>query len=340
MAKNGSKKGLYAIGVVILVIVAAYVLAPDAFTGLTVGGPGGVQTSPPGGDIGAQTYEGPVTMNTNHRNSLDSAEQRIEGTNLVTNYFKLVNGVYKSIGSGSGNTINIDATTNQIFAGVQVPVGQTFYVAPSSTADSDLNPRIRGFDFFDVTGDGQKEWVFTVDMTNLRIQGGQTSPTIDLNIDSFNSAAPLHVNNPVDQVVTTSSGNRVFIEWDLANNPAISSAYPVYEIELKVNSTQTAKWDRGQSELVVPNLGTLSLGDMERQLSGADTIYTTTGGFTLKEANFVTIPQNTQNKTDWDLKFVTNFGATEAYDITLTIRYITPSLGSNEVSDVVVLSTT
>jgi len=113
----------------------------------------------------------------------------------------------------------------------------------------------------------------------------------------------------------------------------------LYEVELSINSTQSAKWDRGQSQLVIPNLGTLSLGDMERQISGIDTIYTSTGGFTLAEANFVTIPQNTQNKTDYDLKLVTNFGAAEVYNVELTLRFITPTLGSNEVTDAVVLAT-
>jgi len=339
MAKS-NKKGMYALGLIILAVVAVYVIAPDTFTGLSVG-TGGVQTQPPGaGDIGAQTYEGPVTINIVHRNALDSADARIEGVDIVTNYFKQVNGAFKAIGSGSGNTINIDQTTNQIWMASQVPIASNFYVAPSSTSDSNLNPRVRGFDFFDITGDGQKEWVFTIDMTGLSIRGGQTSPTVDLFVDSFTSAAPVFVNLPADDLaVSTSSGNRNFIEWDVANAPTISSAYPVYEIEIKINSTQSAKWDRGQSELVIPNMGTLSLGDMERQISGADTIYTTTGGFTLLEANFVTINQNTQNKTDWDLELVTNFGAAEAYQIDLTIRYITPSLGSNEVTDSVILAT-
>ncbi len=339
MAKS-SKKGLYALGLIILAVVAVYVIAPDTFTGLSVG-TGGVQTSPTPGDvIGAQTYEGPVTINLVHRNALDSAEPRTEGTDINTNFFKLVNGRHASIGSGTGNTVNIDATTNQIFMGVQVPAGSDLYVAPTSTSDSNLNPRIRGFDFFDITGDGVREWVFTVDMTGLSIRGGQTTPTVDLFIDSFTSAAPLFVDNPADDLaVSTSSGNRLFIEWDVANTPAISSAYPLYEVELSINSTQSAKWDRGQSELVIPNLGTLSLGDMERQISGIDTIYTSTGGFTLAEANFVTIPQNTQNKTDYDLKLVTNFGAAEAYSVELTLRFITPTLGSDEVTDAVVLAT-
>jgi len=338
MAKS-NKKGLYALGLIILAVVAVYVIAPDTFTGLSVG-TGGVQTSPTPGDVGAQTYEGPVTINIVHRNALDSADARVEGTDINTNYFKLVNGVYKAIGSGTGNTVNIDMTTNQIFMGSQVPTGSDIYVAPTSTSDSALNPRIRGFDFFDVTGDGQKEWVFTIDMTGLSIQGGQTTPTVDLFVDSFTSAVPVHVNIPADDLaVSTSSGNRVFIEWDVANSPAISSAYPIYEVEIKINSTQTAKWDRGQSELSMPN-AVLSLGDMDRQLSGPDTIYTTTGGFTLAEANFITIPQNTQNKTDYDLKLVTNFGAAELYQVTLTLRYITPSLGSDEVADAVLLGTT
>lgn len=339
---------MYALGLIILAVVAVYVIAPDTFIGLSVGGPGGVQTPPPvTGDVGVQTYEGPVTINLVHRNAIDSAEERVEGTDIQTNYFKKVGSVYKAIGSGSGNTVTIDRTTNQIWMASQVPDGSDLYVAPSSTSDNNLNPRIRGFDFFDITGDGEKEWVFTVDMTGLTIRGGQESPTVDLFVDSFTAAVPAFVVPPADQLsLSTASGNRVFVEWDIANAPAISSAYPVYEIELKINSTQTAKWDRGSSELVIPNLDPINLGDMERQISGTDTIYTCTSTencsasvFSLEEANYVTIPQNTQNKTDWDLELVTNFGASEAYEITLTIRYILPDLGSDEVTDTAVLAT-
>lgn len=339
MAKS-SRKGLYALGLIILAVVAVYVIAPDTFTGLSVG-PGGVQTTPSPGDIiGAQTYEGPVTINLVERNALDSAQVFIEGTDIVTNYYKMVNGRFAAIGSGSGNTVNIDQTTNQIWMSNQIPTGSLLYIAPTSTSDSNLNPRIRGFEFFDITGDGQREWVFTIDMTGLSIRGGQTTPTVDLFVDAFVAASPVFVDNPADQTgVTTSSGNRLFIEWDVANAPAISSAYPLYEIEIKINSTQSAKWDRGTSEINIPNFGVVSLGDMERQISGPDTIYTSTGGFTLAEANFVTISQNTQNKTDYNFQLVTNFGASESYEVDLTLRFITPPLGSNEVTDQVVLST-
>lgn len=339
MAKS-SRKGMYAVGLIILAVVAAYVISPGLFSGLSVGGPGGVQTQPPPTNVGAQTYEGPVVINLVHRNTLDSADDRTEGTNLVTNFYKLVNGVYKSIGAGTGNTINIDKATNQIFMGVQVPSGQDFYVSPTSTSDKDLNPRIVGFGFFDASGDSQKEWVFTVDMTKLQIQGGQEAPTVFLNIDSFTASDPTFVDPPADQTsLSTSSGNRVFVEWDVANAPTISSAYPVYEVEWSINGTQTAKWDRGSSDLSVPNFGTVNLGDFDQEKTGDTTIYTWTRGFSLEDANYVTIAQNTQNKTDWNLKLVTNFGAAEIYESCLTIRYIEADLGSNEAQDCVVLST-
>lgn len=338
MAKN-NRKGMYAIGLIIVAVAAFYVISPESFSGLSVGG-GGVQTQPPPTDIGAQTYEGPVVMNVIHRNTLDSAQPRIEGVNLVTNYYKLVGGVYKSIGSGSGNSIHIDTATNQIFMGIQVPNNQEFYVSPTSTSDSALNPRVVGFSFFDVSGDSEKEWVFTLDMTRLGIQGGQVAPTIDVYVDSFTAANPVFVDNPTDQTsISTSSGNRIFIEWDVANGPTISSAYPVYEVEISINGTQTAKWDRGSSTLMIPNFGQVNLGDFDQTRSGPDTLYTWTRGFSLESADYVTIAQNTQNKTDWDLKLVTNFGAAEVYDVILTIRFIEADLGSDEVSDTVRLST-
>ena len=87
---------MYAIGLIIVAVAAFYVISPESFSGLSVGG-GGVQTQPPPTDIGAQTYEGPVVMNVIHRNHLDSAQPRVAGTNQLTSFHKLVDGNQHSI---------------------------------------------------------------------------------------------------------------------------------------------------------------------------------------------------------------------------------------------------
>ncbi len=339
MATKKSNKAPIVGALIVLVIIGAYVASPESFQNAFNVGKGGVQTTvDKTSDIGVQQYEGSVTVNLQLRDALDSAETRTEGTNLTTTYYKLVNGVYKAIGSGSGNTIFVDKNTDRIFAGVSLVSGQSYYVAPASTADPALNPRIKAFDFFDASGDGTKEYVFTVDVTGLTILGGQTTPTIDLYIDSYDySVASLTA--PANQAsISTSAGTNIFIEWD-ATHALTETANAQYEYEVKFNDTNTALWDRGQSTVTIPNLGTISLADFVESSDGTSTIYKHTLGFGLESANYVTIPQNVQNKTDIDLKLVANFGASEEVLATLTVRSVTPAQGSTSVSDAVELST-
>ena len=338
MAKKGSKTPIV-IGIIALAIVGAYIASPESFQNAFNVGSSGVQVTPDRtGEIGEQNYEGSVTINIDHRDALDSAETRTEGTNITTTYYKLVNGVYKAIGSGSGGTVFVTANLDRIFVAESIPSGQNYYVAPASTADPNLNPRIKAFDFFDISGDGTKEYVFTVDVTGLKIVGGQTTPTIDLYVDSYDySVASL--TSPADQSsISTSSGTNVFIEWDLTH-VLIESANAQYEYEIKINSTDSAKWDRGQSTLTIPNIGVVALADFVESQDGTNTIYKYTLGFGLNTSNYVTIAQNVQNKTDVDLKLVANFGASENYTVLLTVRTITPSQGSASTNDSVGLTT-
>lgn len=338
MAQKSSHKGLMVGVVVVLLIAGIYFYAPDRFSGFNVGG-GGVQTPVDNtSTIGSQNYEGSVTVNLVHRDALDSAESRTEGTHLVTTFYKKVGTAYHAIGSGSGNTIQVDSTVDRFYVSVAPVSGQNFYVAPSSTADPVLNTRIKAFDFFDISGDGIKEYVFTTDATKLKIVGGQTSPTIDLYINSYDySVASLSA--PADQTsISTSSGTNVFAEWDITH-ALIESANAQYEYEIGINSTNTAKWDRGSSTLTIPNVGTVSLADFVESQDGTNTTYKYTLGFSLKDANYEVIPQNVQNKTDVDLKLVANFGSSEAYTVTLTVRSITPSQGTASDADTLTIST-
>ncbi len=340
MAKHGNKVPLVA-GILVLVIVGAYIASPDSFkNAFNVGG--GVPVSPDRTDsIGTQDYEGLVTINVVHSDALDSAESRTEQTNLATTYYKLVNCVYKSIGAGSasgGTTVFIDAGMDRIFTAVAHVSGQAYYVAPMSTADPAFNKRFVAFDFFDISGDGTKEYVFTTDVTGLTIVGGQTTPTIDLYIDSYDYSA-VTLTAPADQTgIATTAGTKIFVEWD-GSHATTETANAQYEYEIQINSTNTAKWDRGQSKLILPNVGIVSFADLVESSDGTNTFYKYTLGFGLDTANYVTIPQNVQNKADYDLTLVANFGSAETYLVQWTIRSITDAQGTASVSDTISLAT-
>jgi hypothetical protein len=340
MAKTKSNTPIILGVVIVLAIIGGYIASPESFQNAFNVGSGSQGIPAPvdrTGEIGTQQYEGSVTMNVVHRDALDSAEPRTEGDNLATTYYKLVGGIYKSIGSGTGNTIFVDPTLDRVFASVTVLQGEDFYVAPASTADPALNPRVKAFDFFDISGDGTKEYVFTIDVTGLKIQGGQTTPTIDLYVDSFDYS-DITLDDPADQLeISTSSGTNVFVEWDMSMDEGAETANAQYEYELRITGDDTSRWDRGASTLTIPNMGTISLADFTEGSVGDDTKYTRTLGFGMENANYVAVPQNVQNKADINLKLVTNFGDDENVNATLTIRSITADQGTDTASNTIQL---
>ena len=340
MAKNNNKP-IMVVGLIVVLIIGVYVVAPETFSGLTqsVTPTGGVVApSSSSSDVGMQDYEGSVTVNLVHRDALDASESRTEGTNLNTSYYKKVNGVYKAIGSGSGNTVFVDQTLNVMYMGVSAPSGQAYFVAPASTADSSLNPRVSGYVFEDITGDGQREWVFSVDMTGLQIRGGQTTPTVDLYIDSYDDGTA-SLSAPADQTaIGQTAGTNNYIKWEISLD-AVEKADPQYKYEIKINQTDTAMWDSGQSYVDIPNIGKVYLSDMDESQAGTNTCYKWTLGTTLADANYVTVGQNDNNAIDITGRISTNFDAdNEGLLVDLKVYSFTSSQGTATDSDQVKLA--
>ena len=341
MAKNGNNKSLMVVGLIVILIIGVYVVAPETFTGLqsvTSSGSGGVQTPSQSSSVAStQDYEGSVTVNLVHRDALDNSESRTEATNLTTTYYKKVGGDYKAIGSGTGNTIYVDPTISTVYMGVAVPSGQSYFVAPASTAENN-DRRISGYMFSDVTGDGQREWVFEVDVTGLQIQGGQTTPTIDLYIDSYDDGTA-SISSPADQTaIGQTAGTNNFIQWEVSLD-AVEKADPQYKYEIKINQTDTAMWDAGQSYVDIPNVGKVYLSDMDESQDGTNTYYKYTLGTTLEDANYVTVGSNDNNAVDITGRISTNFDAdNEGLLVDLKIYSFTSSQGTATASDQVKLA--
>ena len=165
MARNNTP--FIVLGVVVIGVVFALMFGGQ-FQGLDIGVPDrGVPTPPTTPTpAGTQEFAGQLIINVIHRDALDNAELRTEGTNLVTTYYKSTDEInFNTIGSGTGVQITITPDMNSImYVTETVPTGQDFFVAPQSTSDQNLNPRIIDFFFRDVSADGIKEWVFKIDL--------------------------------------------------------------------------------------------------------------------------------------------------------------------------------
>jgi len=339
MAKSNTP--LIVLGIVVVAVLIGFGTGAISPQSLNIGQPagnGGVQVPPALVPTTGQEFAGQLTVNVVHRNALDNAEARTEGVNLVTTYYKSFDGVnFFTIGSGTGNTISISDTQDSIlYVTSTVPSGQNFFVAPSSTADQNLNPRIIDFGFMDVNNDGTREWWFKIDLRDMpRPVAGQTASTLSLFINSYTYGAST-LNAPANITgIGQASGVQNFIRWE--QNVPQTSADPVYEYNIGVDTATTEKWDRGLSTLDIPNVGLINLAEFDEQIQTASVLYRFKIGdtATLDNANYVTTAQNGNVVHPIPFKFVTNLANADDLAVTLTLKSLTPSQGTVSVADTV-----
>lgn len=339
MAKSNTP--LIVLGIVVVAVLIGFgtgAITPQSLNIDTPAGNGGMQTPPAQQPSSGQEFAGQLTVNVVHRDALDNAEPRTEGTNIVTTYYKSFDGTnFFTIGSGTGNTISIDSAQDSIlYATATVPIGQAFFIAPSSTADQNLNPRIIDFGFMDVNNDGTREWWFKLDLRDMPAPvAGQTASTLSLFVNSYDDGVST-LNAPANiTAVGTGSGVQNFIRWE--QTVAQETVDPIYEYTIGMDTASTEKWDRGTSQLDIPNIGVVPLSDFDEQIQTSSVLYRYKVGATstLDNANYVTTAQNGNAVHPIPFKFVTSLAVADDIAVTLSLKSLTSAQGTVSVADTV-----
>ena len=341
MTKSNHKTA-YALGAIVLiavVLIGTGVIDPQSLNiGNSNTGSGGQQSPPPVTPVTGSDFAGQLSVTIVHRDALDNSEDRTDVTDIVSTFYKSSDeSSYFTIGSGASVTLTIDSTMGStMYLATQVASGQAFFIAPSATANTQLNPRIIDFGFKDVTADGQKEWVFKIDLRNMPPPiAGQTASSITLYINSYDDGATT-LNSPTNITdIGETAGQLSWIRWE--QTVGAETADPVYEYEIKIDDTNTAFWNRGTTTLQIPNIGSVSLLDFVESQDGTNTIYKYSLGSSLESANYVTTPQNGNTIHPIPLKIATNFSTNDDLNVTLTIRSMTAARGTVSVNDVVLV---
>ena len=325
--------------VIVLVGLGTGVINPQAFDISEQLG-NGMQVAP---DVQppstGEAYVGNLIVELRHRSALDNAVQFVEGINLVTTYYSSLDEQrFNTIGSGSSVQINIDSSMNSIlYASVSVPIGQSLYVAPLSTADQNLNPRIINFFFQDIDGSGRMVWVFKIDLKNFEVPVvGQAGRTLQLFINSF-IVGTASLNSPADITAVGQAPNtNNFIQWEVTVPQGTASAQ--YEYQIEMNTSDNLKWSRSLSTVEVPNLGTMPLTEFDEFISsGVSTLYRWKLGdtATLDNANYVTSAKDGNNSHQTPFKFVTTLAPVDDIDVTFRVLTLNSQQGTLTVSDTV-----
>jgi len=287
------------------------------------------------------TFFGQLNIVEEHVNGLDNTDARTEGVELTTTYYTSNNGnVFNTIGDGNSASITIDRSMNGIiYAGLETDAFT--YVDPMGTADQGLNPFITFVEYRDVSGDGQKTWIFRMDLRNIPAPiAGQTFSTIAFRTLSWDDTTPPLLNSPPDITgIGTTSGTSNFIRWEMTVTQAEASAQ--FEYELEMDTDDNNAWDRGRSNLDIPMVGIITLSSFDEQItSGVSVIYRLKIGDTaeLDSANYVLSLKNGNEVHNIPANIVTNFGAITAFNVTLSLNTIDADRTTGSVTDTVLLN--
>ncbi|KKL66992.1 hypothetical protein LCGC14_2139470, partial [marine sediment metagenome] len=113
---------------------------------------------------------------------------------------------------------------------------------------------------------------------------------------------------------------------------AQKSADPVYEYTISIDSASEEKWDRGQTNLDIPNIGVKSLTEFDEQLTSSEIVYRFRigeGNADFANSNYVATPQNGNEVIPTALRFVTNLATSDDICVTYNIKSLNENAGTN-----------
>lgn len=286
-----------------------------------------------------QLFTGTAIAHISHYNALDIVSSLAEGTNVATTWLRNRGGAWQAVASGNNANIAVEAADNGfIYMKIGEVAGQNYYLDRVQTEKA--SPRIvpGSYQFIDVTGDGVKEHIFKIWVGDLKAPtGGQTGSDFYISAYWYSYEKPA-INTPSDiSSIGTTPGTAKYIEWYTYFTTS-KKAWLVSEIELKINSTATTKWDTSLSYVNVPGKGFFYLNTATKTTDGTNTYYTWTIGKQLNDAYPITYGANELNKKEWTTKLVLNLSAGDKLNVTLTITGLKTTGAAETVTDTVLLS--
>ena len=221
------------------VVVAAVILtAVIILGGLWLAGvfnpsttsPGGGTTPPPSGN-----FAGDINIAASGYDYFNHATAYTAATNFNVLFYDDVGGTYQLVATNSG-TANIPSSAGgTLYAEVQVPSGQSYYVDPASTQNQ--NSYVTGKSWSPDLGgqSGHNYWVYSIDLNQV--------PKPNLGNPTYNFYAVLSayqlpsLNSPTAPTgMSTGAASTKFINWQVSFSSA-SVSFAVTQIQISLNST-------------------------------------------------------------------------------------------------------
>ena len=288
----------------------------------------------------ATFYCGEIQAEINNFDALDPSTTRTEGTNMNTVWWRNIDNKWVRQAGGDAVVFGIDVRDRgMVWSSHEAPTAQAFYLDVEQT--STVNNRFEEYRYYDIDKDGTKEHVFRWSVADLNpLSGGQTAKQFFVNAAWFTAGTPSFPTAGQAADITgigTTAGTVIFKPWHIVLDQD-TAASMLYEVEFRINTTSTSKWDRGQSwidlsEITSGRVGQLSLAEMMESQDGTNTIYKRTFSNHFKDDLPFKVPAQAENREDTTVKMVWNLTTSDVLTTTLYYRFHTSSLGTIEISD-------
>ena len=259
--------------------------------------------------------------------SLDITTARTVGTNVAVTWYAYRSGAYILLGSGNGASLSVTPSDqNTIYAMASIPSGQSFYVDYAKIKS--MNTRVTNVQYKDITGDGVKELVFTIDLTGIpyaSATGQYTMPSLVVYLLSYDSSASLTMNSGVSSIGTTQVTKYLQNYVTLA---AEKKALAVSKIVITANTSDISKV--ALSKQNIPGIGYVDGSSFVQDVQTSQIQWTYTVSSILFGADYVQLPPNTLNKFDFTTAVQFTMSSGMKILITLNIYYLDAS-GANQI---------
>jgi hypothetical protein len=300
-----------------------------------------------------------------------------EGTNIQTDYWTSTNGAtFSPLGpAGTSSPYKADFNVNPTMNGIvyfrtQIVSGQNYYISPTWISVSN-NPCIQAFDFMDITNSGTPQWIFQCNLAKSGTSpapnsnaagGGAQIPLLIYYAMAYNYAAPTANSNSASTGSASTSANALNqILYYLT--PTTAKAFAISQFEVKVNSTNNALWNLGQSVMLWPTESTTAtISTTSLSLSSAQGAYndgtywhypyyfnapsdSTFGVAGTNNVNnfkgayfYFATNSGVPAQIPFTFNLYTNLASTTHLDWTATWTYMTPAQGTATVSKTIAIS--
>jgi hypothetical protein len=338
-----SRRGASTTAVVGAVIVTALILLGGLyFLGLLNTGP--APTTSGGGPPPSSIFAGNVNLAASGYDYFNHATAYTPGTNFNVLFYTNVGGTYQLVATNSA-TANIPSSAGgTLYAEVQVPSGQNYYVDPTSTQNQNAYVTAKSWSP-DLGGQtGHSYWVFTINLNSIP-KPNLGNPTYDFYVVLSAYALP-SLNSPAAITgLTVGTAATKFITWQ-ASFSTTSVSFAITQIQISLNSTSLT--DFVLNSVDNPAVGSLIPGSsfsIQRTApSGAGTTFYTYNVGTdqaLDSAEFLHYGPNQNNIFDFSTSFTITLSASTGHTgITITILGLNPAGSAVSVTNTVVVAGT